>query len=463
MASMGATPVWLDFPDHQYLPAEQRPTPADVAPALRAGASQAAAPTAVFLPMGLANPDHVLTHDAGLLVRERPWQEDGTRRRCGSATRTPATSTSPACWPGGCSKLFRSGLWPTPAVVPVRSGHGGQAHGHRLLRQPGGAAGARPPAVRAAGTPTCPSSTGDWTRLPPGWERLTSARMISMPADRLRPSTTSDRRGADRTRARPPWSPGPPRASARPRPGCWPPGDDRRPGGPTGRPARGGGRRLPAPAPRGRRAWAADLADPERRRPSWPSRSGTSSGPLDVVVNNAGIPMRRPADRLTMDEVERVMTVNYFSPVAITLALLPRMLERGSGTIVNVSSLGGRLGIANEAAYSASKFALAGWSESLAVDLVRHRGRGPAGAARGHRHRDLGPARQRPGRLPGPAGPGRRGGRRHRRVHRQRPVRALHSRHAGRGGDEDQGLRRVHGRHAGHGRRQRPDRRGTGS
>ena len=65
------------------------------------------------------------------------------------------------------------------------------------------------------------------------------------------------------------------------------------------------------------------------------------------------------------------MTTNYFSPVAITLALLPRMLARKSGTIVNVSSLGGRLGIATEAAYSGSKFALAGWSEALAMDLDR--------------------------------------------------------------------------------------------
>jgi short-subunit dehydrogenase len=63
------------------------------------------------------------------------------------------------------------------------------------------------------------------------------------------------------------------------------------------------------------------------------------------------------------------MTTNYFSPVAITLALLPRMLARRSGTIVNVSSVGGRLGIATEAAYSGSKFALAGWSEALAMDL----------------------------------------------------------------------------------------------
>jgi short-subunit dehydrogenase len=90
---------------------------------------------------------------------------------------------------------------------------------------------------------------------------------------------------------------------------------------------------------------------------------------VDILVNNAGVPMRRPAPRLTMVEVERAMTINYLSPVAMTLALLPGMLERGTGTIVNVSSLGGRLGIATEAAYCGSKFALAGWSESLYADL----------------------------------------------------------------------------------------------
>ncbi len=121
-------------------------------------------------------------------------------------------------------------------------------------------------------------------------------------------------------------------------------------------------------APRSR-AWPADLSDPSRAA-DLALEIWDELGPLDAVVNNAGIPMRRAANRLTLAEVERVMTVNYFSPVAITLALLPRMLERGTGTIVNVSSLGGRLGIVNEAAYSASKFALAGWSESLAADLL---------------------------------------------------------------------------------------------
>jgi short-subunit dehydrogenase len=114
--------------------------------------------------------------------------------------------------------------------------------------------------------------------------------------------------------------------------------------------------------------WAADLSDPEAAAglalSIWDHYGG-----LDVVINNAAVPMRRHATRLTLAEVERTMRINYFSPVAITLAVLPRMLERGSGTIVNVSSLGGRLGISTEAAYSGSKFALAGWSEALAIDL----------------------------------------------------------------------------------------------
>jgi short-subunit dehydrogenase len=116
--------------------------------------------------------------------------------------------------------------------------------------------------------------------------------------------------------------------------------------------------------------WAADLSDASAAAALaltiWDHYDG-----IDVVINNAGAPMRRHASRLTMADVERTMTLNFFSPVAITLALLPRMLARRSGTIVNVSSLGGRLGIATEAAYSGSKFALAGWSEALAIDLDR--------------------------------------------------------------------------------------------
>jgi len=118
----------------------------------------------------------------------------------------------------------------------------------------------------------------------------------------------------------------------------------------------------------GSERWAADLSDPAHAA-RVAGEIWDHFGALDVIVNNAAVPMRRKATRLTMAEVERTMRVNYLSPVAMTLAVLPRMLERGSGTIVNVSSLGGRLGITAEAAYSGSKFALCGWSESLAIDL----------------------------------------------------------------------------------------------
>jgi short-subunit dehydrogenase len=118
----------------------------------------------------------------------------------------------------------------------------------------------------------------------------------------------------------------------------------------------------------GGRMWVADLADLERAE-QVALEAWDDFGWLDVLVNNAAIPKRRPVDQLTPVEVEHVMAVNFFAPVRMTLAVLPRMLARNEGTIVNVSSVGGRLGIIHEAAYSASKFALCGWSESMAVDL----------------------------------------------------------------------------------------------
>ena len=119
----------------------------------------------------------------------------------------------------------------------------------------------------------------------------------------------------------------------------------------------------------GSRSWAVDLSDPSAAA-ALAEEAWAEFGHLDVLVNNAAIPMRRPVTRLSVDDADRVMRVNYLSPVAMTLAVLPRMIERGSGTVVNVSSLGGRLGIAGEAAYSASKFALCGFSEVMASDLV---------------------------------------------------------------------------------------------
>ncbi len=117
------------------------------------------------------------------------------------------------------------------------------------------------------------------------------------------------------------------------------------------------------------RLWAVDLGDLGRAeavvREAW-----DAFGHLDVLVNNAAIPNRTHVARLTPKALEEVMRVNFSSPVQMGMVALARMLERGSGQIVNVSSLGGRLGIQYEAAYCAAKFALCGWSESMAIDLV---------------------------------------------------------------------------------------------
>jgi short-subunit dehydrogenase len=116
------------------------------------------------------------------------------------------------------------------------------------------------------------------------------------------------------------------------------------------------------------RMWAADLGDLDAAvavaRDAW-----DAFGHLDCVVHNAAIPKRVPVPRLTPELVDETMRVNFDAPVRVTMALLPGMLERGSGQHVYVSSMGGRIGIAHEAAYCASKFALCGWSESMRIDL----------------------------------------------------------------------------------------------
>jgi short-subunit dehydrogenase len=114
--------------------------------------------------------------------------------------------------------------------------------------------------------------------------------------------------------------------------------------------------------------WAADLGDPAAAE-ALALRMWDEMGGIDVLVNNAAIPKRRAVAELTVAEVQETMATNFEAPVRMTMALLPRWLERGRGQVVNVSSFGGRAGIFHEAAYCASKFALAGWSEGMFLDL----------------------------------------------------------------------------------------------
>jgi len=91
-------------------------------------------------------------------------------------------------------------------------------------------------------------------------------------------------------------------------------------------------------------------------------------GRLDVLVNNAGVPKRRSVLTLDAATVEAVNRINYLSPIRLTLALLPALIE-SSGEIVNISSVAARLSPPAESAYAATKAAITAFSESMAVDL----------------------------------------------------------------------------------------------
>ncbi len=115
--------------------------------------------------------------------------------------------------------------------------------------------------------------------------------------------------------------------------------------------------------------WAVDLSDVDAAvalvDQAWEALDG-----LDCLINNAATGKRKVLTHHTAADVDDVMRTNFTSPIRMNLAVLPRMLERGSGAIVNVASGGGRFGIAHESMYCASKFAMSGWSEVAAADLA---------------------------------------------------------------------------------------------
>jgi len=116
------------------------------------------------------------------------------------------------------------------------------------------------------------------------------------------------------------------------------------------------------------RMWAVDLADFDAVDQLSVDVLDAFGG-VDLLVNNAGIPKRRHVTALNIDTITQVMHINYLSPMRLTMALLPQMLERGAGTIVNISSIAAQLSAPGEAAYDASKAALTAFSEAMAMDL----------------------------------------------------------------------------------------------
>ena len=115
-------------------------------------------------------------------------------------------------------------------------------------------------------------------------------------------------------------------------------------------------------------ALTADLAEPgegERVVATTVERLGR----VDILVNNAGVSLHRHALKTTAADVEHVLRVNFLSAVGTTMAAVPGMVSRGSGSVINVTSVAGYVPNPMESAYGASKAALNLWSHGLAVDL----------------------------------------------------------------------------------------------
>ncbi len=110
------------------------------------------------------------------------------------------------------------------------------------------------------------------------------------------------------------------------------------------------------------------IADVTRREDC--QRLIAESGTVDVLVNNAGFAVFDSIAEARPDDLELMMQTNYFGAVWCTQAVLPQMLERGSGTIVNVASIAGIMGYARMGGYCATKFALIGFSEALRDEVI---------------------------------------------------------------------------------------------
>jgi NAD(P)-dependent dehydrogenase (short-subunit alcohol dehydrogenase family) len=107
-----------------------------------------------------------------------------------------------------------------------------------------------------------------------------------------------------------------------------------------------------------------DVTDPDQRAGAV-QEIMQAEGRIDALVNNAGVALGGYLEQIEEDELRRVMEVNLIALWALTNQVLPIMRGQGSGTIVNVSSISGRLALPGLGAYAASKFALEGMSEAL--------------------------------------------------------------------------------------------------
>ncbi|WP_318036156.1 SDR family NAD(P)-dependent oxidoreductase [Halobacillus amylolyticus] len=115
----------------------------------------------------------------------------------------------------------------------------------------------------------------------------------------------------------------------------------------------------------------AELNDEESRR-YLVDEAIQTNGAITGLVNSAGVVGGGTLDNLTEDELRNVMELNYFSTVLLTQLAYEKMKPQSEGAIVNLSSLSGLRGTHANIAYSASKFAVTGFTQSLAIEAIEH-------------------------------------------------------------------------------------------
>jgi 3-oxoacyl-[acyl-carrier protein] reductase len=97
-----------------------------------------------------------------------------------------------------------------------------------------------------------------------------------------------------------------------------------------------------------------------------------SCGAVDILINNAGWGKRAPVVKGNIDDWDRMFRVNLRAPMILAKRLLPKMIAKGEGAVINIGSVSGKTGEANGAAYAASKFGLIGFTQSLYEEVREH-------------------------------------------------------------------------------------------
>jgi len=116
------------------------------------------------------------------------------------------------------------------------------------------------------------------------------------------------------------------------------------------------------------RAVAADVARDDDRRKLL-EEAEAALGPVDLLINNAGIELMAPYASLPPERIQQIVRVNLDAPLMLSRLALPGMIERGSGHVVMIASLGGKKGSPYSATYAATKAGLIAWASAVRSEL----------------------------------------------------------------------------------------------